>query len=109
MDDPEQHYVRRHVDDKDIQFQYAIVLGDGVTGGDLRLWNTDGSSQTINYLHKVVKMDGRLPHEVLPFTGTRFCVIFYKLDDRQMNCAAPIYEPASIVADCTRFFPPENP
>lgn len=83
MTDPSKHYVKRHVDDQDITFQYGLALGD-FNGGELTCWKADGSTKTFDYTRKILKMDGRLPHEVGQFTGQRFCVIFYKLFDRRM-------------------------
>ena len=46
--------------------------------GELHVRSSDGSAaaRTFDVNHKVLKMDGRLPHKVLPFTGKRFTVIF---------------------------------
>lgn len=101
MNDPNLHYVDKHVDDQDIQYQYGIVLGANCSGGELTCWNSDGSQQTVDYQYKVLKMDGRLPHEVAPFRvksgGRRYCVIFFKLYDRMMTESAPIFEPARTI------------
>ena len=48
MTDPSQHYVKKHVDDQDITFQYGLALGD-FTGGELTCWAEDGSTQTLDY------------------------------------------------------------
>ena len=91
MTDSKKHYVKRHVDDQDITFQYGLALGD-FTGGELTCWKKDGTTTTVDYTRKILKMDGRLAHEVKPFSGKRFCVIFYKLYDRTMTDKAPILE-----------------
>jgi hypothetical protein len=96
MSNSEMHYVREHTDDEDIQFQYAVVLGD-CTGGELKLWDSKGNTQVIDYRNKILKLDARLAHEVMPFQGRRYCIIWYKLFDRRMTAAAPIFEPARIV------------
>lgn len=96
MCDASKHYCKKHVDSMDIEYQYATVLGD-CTGGGLTTWNSDGTSQYMNNHRKVLKMDGRLPHQVEPFTGRRYCVIFYKLYDRRYTEASPIFEPACFV------------
>ena len=96
MTDGSLHWVRKHVDGRDIAHQYGLVLGDS-QGGELQVWNSDGTSQVVDYRHKVLKMDGRLPHAVLPFEGERYCVIFYKLFDRNMTQPLPIFEPARII------------
>jgi hypothetical protein len=54
-------------------------------------------SQVIDYTNKILKLDGRLPHEVMPFTGRRYCIIWYKVFDRDMKKPAPVFEPARIV------------
>ena len=96
MTDGSLHWVRKHVDGRDIAHQYGIVLGDN-QGGELQAWNSDGTSQLVDYRHAVLKMDGRLPHAVLPFEGERYCVIFYKLYDRNLTQPLPIFEPARII------------
>ena len=55
-----------------------MVLGD-CTGGELKLWNSAGDTQVIDYTNKILKLDGRLPHEVMPFTGKRYCIVWYKV------------------------------
>ena len=96
MSKPIQHYVKKHTDAEDIQFQYALVLGD-CTGGDLKLWDSRGNEHVLNYHNKILKLDGRLPHEVMPFTGRRYCIIWYKVFDRRMIRPAEIFEPAEII------------
>jgi hypothetical protein len=93
MTDSKNHFVKKHVDNCDITYQYGLALGD-FTGGELTLEDSKENCQTINYHRKVVKMDGRLPHQVEPFEGDRYCVIFYKLYDRTKSQKDPIFEPA---------------
>jgi hypothetical protein len=100
MSDSELHYVHKHTDADDIQFQYAVVLGN-CTGGELKVWDSRGDTHIIDYRNKILKLDGRLPHEVMPFQGRRYCIIWYKLFDRRMTVAAPIFEPARIVHECS--------
>lgn len=66
--------------------QYAMVLGDCI-GGALKVWDSNGGTQEINYTNKILKLDGRLHHEVMPFTGLRYCIIWYKVFDRNMPAA----------------------
>ena len=73
-----------------------MVLGD-CTGGELKLWNSVGDTQVIDYTNKILKLDGRLQHEVMPFMGRRYCIIWYKVFDRNMKTPAPVFEPAHIV------------
>ena len=74
MDDPRIHHVKWHKDSQDVSYQLAVNLGD-FKGGELQVQSSDGSARTFDVKHKVLKMDGRLPHRVLPFTGQRFTVI----------------------------------
>ena len=113
------HYVKKH-DAKDgflrfgknnelrrchhVAFQYTVVLGSEIitpacarSGGELKLWGSDGSTQVIDAYRKVVKMDARLPHEVCAFKGMRYSITYYKLSDRRMTGAMDIYEPAMVL------------
>eukprot|EP01043_Picozoa_sp_COSAG02_P097626 COSAG02_NODE_33837_length_493_cov_1.401015_1_plen_91_part_10 len=49
--------------------------------------------------HKIVKLDARQTHEVLPFKGIRISVIWYKRYDRTMDAIAPI------TTDIVQMFP----
>ena len=66
-----------HRDDKDASFQVATALGE-YTGGELRVHGQDGIVD-INTRERFVRFDGRYPHEVLPYEGTRYSVIFFAL------------------------------
>ena len=89
MTDSNTHYVRQHVDDMDITFQYALQLGSPMEGGLLRTWSSKNSFTDTNYWHKIIRFDGRLPHEVVgAFQGHRANIIFYKVYDRNMPAPA---------------------
>lgn len=96
MSDPKQHYVHTHTDSKDIAYQYGLVLGE-CSGGNLTTYLSNGDTQTLDYRRKVLKMDGRLAHEVAPFAGRRYSVIFYKSFDRRYSRELPVFEPAVFV------------
>jgi len=66
-----------HRDDKDASFQVATAFGE-YTGGELRVHSQDGIVD-INTRNRFVRFDGRYPHEVLPYEGTRYSVIFFQL------------------------------
>ena len=106
MNHPNKHYVLKHVDEKDVTFQYGVVLGDNHEGGDLRLWKVTEvdpedratPDNVLNYYRKVLKMDGRFAHSVSPFKGTRYSVIFYKVFDRNIKQRPkPVFWPAVFV------------
>jgi len=93
------HYVGKHVDSNDISHQYAISLGD-YKGATLRVYNQSGKAHDVDNRHKVVKFDGRLPHEVVvdeSFEGDRFTVIFYKNYDSRKSEPDPVVDTPSVV------------
>ena len=96
MTDAQKHFVKVHTDSHDISHQYGIVLGN-TKGGRLTCWNKNGTTQTVDYHRKILKMDGRLQHTVGNFTGKRYCVIFYKLYDPRKSCCDPIFAPARLI------------
>ena len=93
------HYVKKHVDNKDVAPQYAFCLGS-YTGAELKCYDEVGYGTSICNWRKVVKLDGRLPHEVVnmdSFTGNRYSVIVYKTYDASQTEADPIFPKAEIV------------
>ena len=94
MEGGSDHYVRKHVDKDDISFQYAMALGP-YEGAVLRVYGEDGETVLgdFDYKYRVCKMDGRVPHELIldNFTGTRFCVIWFKSYDARKTQADPIF------------------
>ena len=93
------HHVRRHTDGEDITHQYALALGE-YDGALLRCYDPQGNFTDFDYKNKIVKLDGRLPHEVVgmtEFQGERFSVIAYKNYDSRMSVEDPIFEKATFV------------
>lgn len=73
------HRVKKHTDSHDVSHQYALGLGS-YKGAKLRIHHESGPID-VDYRHKVVKFDGRIPHEVVmddDFEGERFSVIWFK-------------------------------
>jgi hypothetical protein len=102
-DDPSM-YVKTHVDEADVSWQIGFSMGKDCTGGHITLWNPDGTTQTVDYTNRPVKMDGRLPHRISPIRaraltpeGKRFCVIFFKLFDRRIIKPLPPLHPAKFI------------
>jgi hypothetical protein len=93
-----QSKVNRHTDDDDLTYQYGVILGD-FEGGELLTWDSkEKPCAPLAVQNKIVKLDGRLYHQVMPVTrGVRYSLYFYKLYDRTMVAHAPIFEPACIV------------
>ena len=95
--DSTEHYVKKHVDSDDIAPQYALALGDFKEGtASLRVYDKDDNAiGDYDYNNRVVKMDGRRAHELITtdeFSGTRYCVIFFKSYDHRKNVCDPILE-----------------
>ena len=93
------HYVARHRDANDISHQYAMSLGD-YKGATLRVYDGSGKAHDMDNRHKIVKFDGRLPHEVIvdqSFHGERFTVIYYKNYDSRKSRPDPVVGTPSIV------------
>merc|ERR1711974_148180 len=67
-----------HRDDKDCGPQVATALGE-YTGGRLRVHSQNGIID-VDTKNRWCRFDGRYEHEVLPFSGTRYSVIFYQLE-----------------------------
>ena len=67
----------RHRDDKDATYQVATAFGE-YEGGELRVHGQDGILD-VNTRDRFVRFDGRFEHEVLPYSGLRYSVIFFAL------------------------------
>jgi hypothetical protein len=76
-----------------------LRVGD-FEGANLKCYDSNGGAKIVNYRNKIVKMDGRLPHEVVDmadFKGERFTIIAYKTYDHRKLTADPILETPEIV------------
>jgi hypothetical protein len=88
------HFVKFHVDSHDISHQYCLALGT-YKGAETEII-INGKSIIIDYYYRIVKMDGRCRHRVLPFydynnSYIRFGIIWYKLYDRRKYKKDEIY------------------
>ena len=104
------HYVKQHVDKNDVSYQYALSLGS-FEGVRLRVTGEDSQAQDFGIRRKVLRFDGRLPHEAVlapTFNGNRFTVIWYKNFDARQTKAAPILQTPTIVYECATESPPVN-
>ena len=94
IDDAKKHHVGKHVDQYNISHQYALALGD-YSGCSLRVYDKqDNVIGDYDYYRKMLKLDGRLPHELVMnnFKGTRYSLIFFKNYDRLRPVEDPIME-----------------
>jgi len=55
----------------------ATAFGD-YTGGELRVYGQQGVMD-LNTRNRFVRFDGRFEHEVLPYEGVRYSVIYFQL------------------------------
>ena len=91
--------INKHKDTNDITFQYGVTLGD-YEGGNLVTWDSCGENPSeIKVQNKVVKLDGRLFHQVTPVvSGIRYSLYYYKVYDPMITEVEPIFEPARIIS-----------
>jgi len=66
-----------HIDTQNVGPFYGLGLGT-YTGGELCVESGVGEVTQIDTKDSLVRVDGRNPHWVAPYTGTRFSVIFYR-------------------------------
>ena len=81
-------YCHEHTDKDDVDVQYMMCLG-AYTGGKLRVRDGDGL-RDVDLNHRLVRLDARRPHQVMPFDGRRISVIWYKVYDRTMSKKAEV-------------------
>ena len=67
----------RHRDDKDASHQVAMALGD-YEGGHLRVHGTHGVTD-VDTRNRWARFDGRYAHEVRPYLGTRYSIVYFQL------------------------------
>ena len=67
-----------HRDEKDSGCQIATGFGQ-FKGGALRVYASEGIVD-VDTNQRWCRFDGRYVHEVLPFKGTRYSVIYYQLE-----------------------------
>jgi len=72
-----------HIDKGDHSYQYALALGD-FCGGELVLETDDPEQLTaFETKRRLTKCDGRRPHWVTKYSGTRYSLIMYRNLGRQ--------------------------
>lgn len=94
------HFVKKHRDSADVDYQYALALGS-FSGAILRAYNEKETAHLdFDYRNRILRMDGRLAHEVLldHFDGDRYTVIWYKnFDQRYPVGGKPLLHTPSLV------------
>jgi len=93
------HYVNYHKDSNDVAPQYHITCGS-YRGAYLQCFDPKKKSSTIlSNPYVMTKMDGRLGHKVLKthFTGVRYTIVYYLMDDVSIRQALPLFYPPKVV------------
>ena len=62
---------------KDASHQVAMALGD-YEGGHLRVHGTHGLTD-VDTRNRWARFDGRYAHEVRPYLGTRYSIVYFQL------------------------------
>ena len=97
--DKPHHFVPQHRDCHDISHQYAIHLGTWEGASLVTYDNECNVLQTFSQSRRLVKFDGRLPHEVKVssnFSGERYSVIAFQLWHSQKKIPDPFSLPEEI-------------
>ena len=68
-----------HRDEFDIAYQFALSLGDFTGGGELCVETMHDEVTLVDTHGKIAKLDGRFPHWVSGYTGTRYSLIWYRV------------------------------
>lgn len=93
------NFVKKHKDSSDVDYQYALSLG-AFSGAKLRAYSASETSyQDFDYKDRILRMDGRLAHEVLleGFVGERYTCIWYKNYDKRYAEDKPILSTPCLV------------
>ena len=85
-----------HIDQYDVTHQYTLSLGPFQDGGHLCVESSPSEVTTIDTRGRVVKVDGRFPHWVSGFRGTRFSLVWYCVagEATPATVAVPTDEPS---------------
>ena len=72
------YQVGRHLDAKNVGESVLVTFGD-FEGGHTRVWNRNNEYEDLDSRDNPIKFDGsKFYHECLPFTGTRYALVFFK-------------------------------
>jgi hypothetical protein len=72
------YQVGRHLDAKNVGESFLVTFGD-FENGKTRLWNRDNEYEDLDSRDNPISFDGsKFYHECLPFTGTRYALVFFK-------------------------------
>ena len=91
-----------HIDTENVGPFYGLALGD-FEGGRLCVECSATEVAAVDTKGKLGKVDGRFPHWVAPFTGTRYSVIFYKTRGTVVERTTAVFKGTPLVNECSTY------
>ena len=89
-----------HIDTQNIAPFYGLALGDfSAGGGALCVECSAREVAHIDTRHRLGRADGRYPHWVAPYTGTRFSVIYYQTRGEVVPVTTAVFSGEPLVVD----------
>ncbi|KNC76913.1 hypothetical protein SARC_10610 [Sphaeroforma arctica JP610] len=98
-----------HIDTQNIATFRGLALGDFSDGGGALA--VECSANEVAYVdtrHRLGKVDGRYPHWVAPYTGTRYSVIYYQTRGEIEPRTTAVFAGESLVHEPTTYCRPED-
>jgi len=98
-----------HIDTQNTAPFYGLALGDfGAGGGALCVECSAREVAHVDTRGRLGRVDGRFPHWVAPYTGTRFSVIYYQTQGEMVPVTTAVFEGAPLVDDPPTYCAPEH-
>ena len=98
-----------HIDTQNTAPFYGLALGDfNEGGGALCIECSAREVANIDTRHRLGRADGRYPHWVAPYTGTRYSVIFYQAAGGSVPVTTAVFEGEALVDDPPTYCKPED-
>ncbi|KAL9178435.1 hypothetical protein ACHAXT_003765, partial [Thalassiosira profunda] len=85
-----------HIDTLNVGPFYGLSLGDFTGGGAIAVECSPFLVAEVDTLGRLGKVDGRFPHWVTPYEGTRYSLIYYQTSGSVEPQTTAIFEPPSI-------------
>ena len=93
-----------HIDTRNTGPFYGLALGDfNAGGGALCVECSAREVAHVDTRGKLGKVDGRYPHWVAPYTGTRFSVIFYQTQGEPTPIGEAVFSGTPLVDDAVTY------
>jgi len=98
-----------HIDTQNTGPFYGLALGDFSEGGGALC--VECSAREVAHIDtrgRLGRADGRFPHWVAPYTGTRFSVIYYQTQGEMVPVTTAVFSGEPLVDDPPTFTSPED-